>query len=486
MNTIKSIAIVGGGSSAWLSAAYLSYNLPEVEITVIDKEIGNPIGVGEATLSGFVEFMNSCGLMFDEYFNEIDMTFKLGILFPNWVDKGHEIWHPFHLNSGLENSNITLVDVWSKNQEYEFKTHGTCLYDTAMKNKVDISEQGFYAYHIDCGKLTAFIQKKLQGRVNFIKSEVVKVLRTEETIFALELANGNRVSKNLYIDCSGFNNILKYKADRVDLSDKLFCNTAVVGHIPYIDKPSELKPYVISEAVDHGWIWSIPVQSRIGSGLVFNRNITSPEEAKDYFVNYWDNRISQDQLKILTWDPFYTRNFWEGNVVSIGLSSAFIEPLESTGLGFTQNQIVSLHDRIKDLTYTERDVQIYNLDLEDKFLECVNFVNMHYSKTNRTEPFWKYVKEHYTPTDRLITVEKLLKKSPMLLRHTKRDQVFSGSNWTCWMAQMGYEVGESKLAISKEVALEILSHYVNNIERFRYDSCRSHYTEIQRLNNFSK
>ena len=99
-----------------------------------------------------------------------------------------------------------------------------------------------------------------------------------------------------------------------------------------IDKNKEIHPYTIAQVVDHGWIWKTPLQSRIGSGLIFNRSVTDIEDAKNYFCEHWDNRISPENVRVIDWTPYYDRNQWDKNVVSIGLSAGFLEPLESTGI----------------------------------------------------------------------------------------------------------------------------------------------------------
>jgi tryptophan halogenase len=486
MKFVRTITIVGGGSSAWMTAAFLAKNNPDMYVTVVDKEIGSPVGVGEGTTLAFGEFMTACGFEIDEWFPGVDATFKSAIMFPNWREKGHNIWHPFWLNDSLENDTADLASVWSKNQNYDYKIYGSMLYDTSIKNKIDLANPHAYAYHIDAGKLVTFIQSKLQGKVRFIKSEVVDIKKTGNTIDELHLKDGSVITSDLYIDCTGFIGLLKDNPKRVDVTNRLFCNTAIAGHIPYIDKNEEMHPYVISEAVDCGWVWNIPVQSRIGSGLVFNRDITDIEDAKDYFVKYWNNRVSKDKLKVLKWDPYYNEDFWRDNVVSIGLSAGFIEPLESTGLALIAAGIVKLQAKIRDNTMTEMDAERYNLDMKSTFEDCIDFVSMHYSITNRTEPFWQYVKETYKPSEKILAYAELTKEHVRYHRQAKDLNVFSGANWTCWMAQLGYPVGEARDNLTKDQAEAVMLKHHNEVEKFRFNQSRHHYTEIQRLSEFYK
>ena len=254
MNVIRSICIVGGGTSAWLSAAYLSHNNPDVEVTVVDEKESKPIAVGEGTILGFSSFMEQCGF-FDtgEWFSELDATYKVGVLFPDWATENKSVWHPFMTNVTLD-TGVSNVDAWCKNKSYDFVEYALPMYHNSMENKIDTNEGSSYSYHIDCGKLVSYIKRR--SRVRHIQS-----------------GYDSSIKADLFIDCTGFKSILK-KNDKNDLTGRLFCDTAIATKVPYQNRSKELRPYTTCTAVDHGWIWRIPVRTRMGSGLVFNRNIT--------------------------------------------------------------------------------------------------------------------------------------------------------------------------------------------------------------------
>jgi flavin-dependent dehydrogenase len=474
MNTVSNIVILGGGTSAWLSAAYFSYNFPYYNITVVDKEIGTPVGVGEGTLMNFKPFMGQCGFDHKEWIPEIDATYKSGILFPGWVKKDSVVWHPFMMNPVLENT-VSLHAAWSNHQEYDFKEYGLGMYDISINyNAVDTSTD--YAYHVDCSKLVLYIQKKLENKVRIVRSEMVDVVRDEfNNVKSLVLKNDDIITGDLFLDCTGFKGLLNNNPIRNDLSDRLICDTAVAGHIPYQDREKELRPYVISEAVDCGWVWNIPVKNRIGSGLVFNRSITDPEDAKEYFVKYWNNRISKDSLKVIDWTPYYNDNIWHNNVVSIGLSAGFIEPLESTGIALIMEGIYQLGRRITEYYYSNEDVTIYNDNMKYFFEECVNFVSMHYSKTEREEPFWKIVKDKIKVSEEQKIYERqLLDPSIPLIRIPKDINFFTGHNWNTWLIQMGCKVAPRTLTQSKEESLNfILKQNIREKDRLKKSELHS-------------
>lgn len=436
VKSVRRITIVGGGTSAWLSAAFfLKQAQFGTEILVIDKENGTPVGVGEATLLSFKTFMDFCGFPIQSWFDEIDATFKSGILFTNWNKDGEDIWHPFSFPQ-FDFLNTSLMNLWSKTN-FNFKTHGSALYECSVKeNKIDPDNIGVYAFHIDCGKLVKFIQSKIRDGINFINSEVVDVVKNESgDVDYLLLSNGQKIESDLYIDCTGFKRLVGNNPKTVNLRDRLFCDTAVAGHIPYENITEEMRPYVICDAVEHGWIWNIPVRSRIGSGLVFNRSVTDPEEAKDYFVNYWNNRLKKETLKIIDWTPYYHENFWDNNVVCIGLSAGFIEPLESTGVGLICAGILELGDRLKKAYFDDNDISLYNSKMKCFFESSVDFVNMHYANTNKSGKFWEWVKQNYKITSTYQYFIDQFVDNPYTFPY-EGNEIFCGNNWSTWLCQL--------------------------------------------------
>ena len=301
------------------------------------------------------------------------------------------------------------------------------------------------------------------------------------------LKNGDKITGSLFVDCTGFKGLLRTAKKRIDLSGRLFCDTAIACPVPYKDKSIEFKPYATCDAVDHGWVWKIGVASRIGSGLVFNRNITSIDEAKDYFVNYWDNRIDRNDIRVIDWTPFYNEDQWHGNVVSIGLSAGFIEPLESTGIGLITGGITQLSNAIQELCYSQDVVDYFNLQMKLYFEDSIDFVSMHYAKTNRTTKFWSWVKDNFKPSEKMEYYVEQLKDGNMTLPYNGRfNSMFVGGNWTTMLAQMGYSIASRNIGIDKSTANKIIeTNYIKN-EKFRHVWSRKHSDEIERLSAFYK
>ena len=445
INKILNCTIVGGGSSAWLTAAHLLAD-SNLNLTIIDKELSTPIGVGEATILNFDTFMNNCGFNIDEWFNEIDASIKCAIYFPDWIYEGNQIWHPFESSN---HQSIDIRSVWSLNQNYSIRDYGSKQnFNSVIKeNKIDASIA--HGYHVDAAKLAFYIRKKIKDKVTIIDSEVVVVNKTKNSVDSLILANGITIKSDLYIDCTGFKSLLNPNRKTNSLKDRLFVNTAVAGIVQYKNVNEEQNPYTTAHAVDIGWIWKIPTKSRIGTGLVFNKSITSVDDAKDFLCSYWGrDRITPDKLRVIDWTPYYNDTPWDGNVVSIGLSAGFIEPLESTGLALSMFQAMKLKEKIKDNTWDTIKSELYNLEYKEHFESCVDFVSLHYSKTSRTSEFWKFVSDTYKYSDRLNTIISLSSERFPTNSCSPKGQ-FPSSAWIFWLSQMEYPLANDNINMSK-------------------------------------
>lgn len=479
---VKKVVIVGGGTAGWLTAALLYKQVDNISITVVDKVLGSPVGVGEGTVLNFKWALDLCGFNIDDWFYEVNATYKSGILAPGWGSSDNTVWHPFKNNPKVAGE-LSLFDVWSQQQNIPWTSGPAPLYDVSVNhNKVDVTELSNYAYHIDCDKLVLFLQKKLAGKIVFIKSDVEQIVKDKNTIEKLILKNGVELAGDLFIDCTGWKSILRQDTARVSLEGRLFCDTAIANRFSYIDKNIEMKPYVVTEAVAHGWMWTIPTKDRLGSGLVFNRSITDIETAKDFFVDHWKGRVNRDSLVVLDWTPFYNKDQWKGNVVSIGLSAGFIEPLESTGIALIIEGIVHVNNFIKSGYYSSSDVEMYNSKMISVFEDTIDFISMHYSVTSRTEPFWQHVRDNIIISEKeKYYREELANPTSKLSWGTKVDYMFSGANWACWLMQMGHKL--SPRPIDNNLAGHLLKQSVKH-ELDRQIGGRHHAHEIARLTDY--
>ena len=442
MRAVREITIVGGGTAGWMTAAYLGRKLSNrgVRVNLVDKEYTERVGVGEALLLTFLDFMKEINYEYTEWFHRVQATFKAGILFPGWGEDDKVIWHPFRFNTL---GGCPTYDYWSRNQELDLKSM-LPLWDTSMDNRVELSGfDDYYAFHLDCGLLVDFLEETNAGIfVNYIQSGVSNIEWDGTDVSKLTLENGQTLNSDLFIDCTGWKQILGKHRNNIDLSDRLYVDTAVATHVEFEDKEKEFTPYTKCTAVEHGWIWQIPVQTRMGSGLVFNRSITDIEVAKDYLVSHWNGRVDRDKVKVLRWDPFVVDKHWVGNVVANGLSAGFIEPLESTGIALMSRTAKSIHESIINGHFDEKDVDVFNSKTTYDYESAVDYVNMHYSHCNKSSsPFWDYVKENYKMSNTQKYYEDVLYDTEeMSYNGPKRNGIFAGHNWNVWLYQLLPEV----------------------------------------------
>jgi hypothetical protein len=221
--------------------------------------------------------------------------------------------------------------------------------------------------------------------------------------------------------------------------------------------------------------------------MVFNRNITDPEEAKEYFVKYWNDRIKKENVRVINWDPFYNTDPWVGNVVQIGLSNGFIEPLESTGIGLITVGVTQLSNALMEQWYSRHDVDNFNSQLNTLFEDCIDFVSMHYANNNRTSKFWNYVKDTFAPSDRMLHyVDRLTNPNIKVPVDGKHNYMFGGSSWSMVLQQLGYKIIPRSILYSKEHAIELMvKNYIKN-EKNEHVWSRHHSTEIDRIIELGK
>jgi hypothetical protein len=409
MKQVKSIVIVGGGSSGWMSAAYLSKVLFDIDITLIESKNTPVIGVGEATVPLLTLFMARLGYReYQSWLPSCEGTIKTGILFENWLDRGDRYWHPFE-QLDYVGENIHTGHCWMhlhRSGLPEFASRRSfykTFYPTATlnweQNRAPVIKS--FAYHLNADLFGEFLRQSCRG-VRRIQDDVVDVKLTESgDIAELATAEHGPLKADLFLDCTGFRRKIIGKVAPNQLydsyADSLFCDRAVVLRYPYesVESPGrEMLPYVTASAQSAGWIWTIPLYSRISRGYVYSSKFLSEDDAERELRRYCGEERTKDAnaLKV----KFQTgklRELWVKNCVAIGLAGGFIEPLESTGLAITQTGIEVLASILDARCYDGFMTLRYNSHLEKFCTDVMHFIIAHYAFTNREDtPFWRTVR----------------------------------------------------------------------------------------------
>jgi hypothetical protein len=424
------IVIVGGGSAGWMSAATLIRFFPNKDITLIETPDIPIMGVGESTLGEINTWLNVLGISDRDFMKATDASYKLSIKFTDFLKKNSGGFHyPFGEPQFLEKKFFGIRDWQLKKYYYpDTPVQDFCrtFYPSMQlieNNKISENiggELGSWrfdadtAYHFDATKFANWLREKycIPKGVKHLPVKVRKVNSNADGIKELILDNGDVITADLYVDCTGWKSLLIGKSLQVPFisySDIIPNNRAWATQVPYVDKEKELEPYTNCTAIENGWVWNIPLWSRIGTGYVYSDKYISKEDALEQFKHHLRTRMTIPNAERITDDlkfkdiemriGIYDRP-WEKNVVSIGLSCGFIEPLESNGLLTVHVFLLKLIKFLGREVVTRWDQDVYNSGVKRYFKSFAEFVAMHYALSVRTDTeYWREIsKKSFCPS----------------------------------------------------------------------------------------
>jgi tryptophan halogenase len=404
---VTSVIIVGGGSAGWLTALVLSAFCPFLELKLVRPRDSTPIGVGESTQPDFLGRLMAARVDTEAFYKACDATIKCGIFYRDWSTVGDHYWHPFSNLVGTGSYTaahhyqqlILENPATYRHAQYYAAVHTS--YETCVRQKM-VAPEAAVALHVDARKITEFLEGHLRA-VEVIEAEKIDVRTADGKVSGLSLDGKEMISADLYVDCTGFARAIFSKVATPEvLPYEANVNRAVAASVPYADRGEELTPYTFAHAHEHGWTWSIPLQSRIGSGYVYHGDFCSPDEAETNFRKRWgETRMRDVEVKHIVFNNNMLRNPWAANVVAIGLAAGFIEPLEATGLNWTIGS-ADLLSRCLGPRYFDQDVsEKYNANIRGYIYDVQDFVDAHYRlSARRDSEFWKYQTSR-APTARL-------------------------------------------------------------------------------------
>ena len=409
MNRIKKVVILGGGTAGWLSAALLKKVLGSVvDIELVESDVIGTVGVGEATIPPIRLLNQVLGINEAEFMRETKATIKLAIKFENWRTQGDSYYHSFgapgrsltfchfhHLWLRARQQFGDMTPIWHYDLNYLCAEEGKFAPITAKDPILELP----YAYHFDAGLYAAFLHKF---------SEPMGVVRTEGMveqvtqhhnghIKSLLLKDGREINGDFFIDCSGFVSLLLQRKLGVgydDWSHLLPCDRAWA--VP-TERFEQTLPYTRAIAHEAGWQWRIPLQHRNGNGMVFSSAYYTEQQALDVLMRNLQS-TPMAEPKLIKFKTGRSRKQWHHNVLAVGLSSGFLEPLESTSIHLVQSGIVRLlkmfpHNGIDAATVAE-----YNKQSEAEFVYIRDFLLLHYHVTERTDSqFWRDMRQLQIP-----------------------------------------------------------------------------------------
>jgi tryptophan 7-halogenase len=402
---VKKVVIAGGGTAGWLAAAALSQQLGRVlDITLIESDEIGTIGVGEATIPPIRVFHKLLQIDEREFMRATAATFKLGILFENWARKGDRYIHSFGRNGKptwmCEFHNFWLrsleLGVKSELGEYCFELQAAKAGKFATSPQLDIN----FAYHFDAGQYAKFLRKFAEGHgIRRLEGKIREVKQRPDSGFieSLVLHSGEIVAGDLFVDCTGFRGLLieqTLKTGYEDWSQWLPCDSAAAVQT---ELTGPAPPYTRSIAHDAGWRWCIPLQHRVGNGLVFSSRYLGDEAAKEELLRSIDgNPITAP--RVLKFQTGRRRQVWNKNCVALGLASGFIEPLESTSIHLMMVGVTRLMHLFPYSGIRQSAIDQYNEGARIEMEKTRDFVVLHYHATERDDsPFWRHCRDMAIP-----------------------------------------------------------------------------------------
>lgn len=442
---IKTICIVGGGSSGWAAAAYLLNNTP-AKITLIESTKIGPIGVGEGTQPFTMPFLRACGLEPKDWMKASDATYKYGVEFTGWSE------HPVFVDNDTQEmavlgSGVMAHNYWLSKSGIDRKelTEDTPSYRLATANKAPkaghpsldytpgYTTDTWDAVHFNAIALGDTLRNKFKKDVTYIDDIIINVPTDDTGIVKLETENSGDIAADLYIDASGFKSLLLEGALGVEfnsINDILLCDKAVAMPKQYTNKEEEMHPYTKSIAMDAGWRWSIPTYSRIGNGYVYSSKHTTPEQAeqdlRDSIGEYEAEAFHLD-IKCGSHEHVAVKN-----VYAIGLAGGFVEPLEATGITLSTKAIESLGSELVKSNGEWNNGVKANLNTEFKNMiqEIVDFVFLHYHFAEKDDTeFWKDVHKIKVPKSAQKVIDLFVPNPPEVLTQYPYFTMFHVGQW---------------------------------------------------------
>ena len=456
---ISEITIVGGGTAGWMSAALLSRLFTNgYKIRLVESEEIGTIGVGEATIPAIKIYNEMAGIDEADLLRETQATYKLGIEFRNWREPGHSYIHGF--------GNIGQDLLWLQTHQFYLKYAETgqlgpfdnyalnCA--AARRDKMATPDKRNsssplhdldYAYHFDATAYAAFLRRRAEAQgVERIEGRIVDVAKDAQTGFVrhVVLADGRTVGGDLFVDCSGMRGLLIGDAMGVAYEDWnrwLLCDRALA--VP-CENAAILTPYTRSTAHGAGWQWRIPLQHRIGNGMVYSSEHLDDAEATRLLLSNLDGAQLKDPMPV-RFKPGRRERTWEKNVVAIGLSSGFLEPLESTSIHLIQTAIFRLIALFPGRAFDPADIAEYNRQTAFEYEDVRDFIVAHYKVTQREDtPFWAYLKHMDVPTSLADRLD-VFASSARFFQHGKAE-LFRGESWVQVLLGQGLKARHDPMA----------------------------------------
>jgi tryptophan halogenase len=483
---MNNIVIIGGGTSGWLTALYLN-NLykTDAQITLIESENIGILGAGEGSVPILYGFLEELGIDIVDFIIKTNATHKLGVNFVNWNGDGKQYFHSFgsshEIDDYLVNDSTGKFTV-SEYIGYLYKK-GSSINDTLISNKLaldgaspfvikddkTIDSHSRFSYHFDARLVAKYFREICENRgVIRIEGNVTDFERdSRNNINKIILTNGNTITTDFVFDCSGFGRLVigkLYNTPWKSYHNQLRVNRAITFNIP-VDS-IKIGSYTNAIAMKYGWMWQIPLQTRIGCGYNFDKTYITDDEAINEINEYFGFKPTINQTISYTAGRY--ENAWVGNCIGVGLSLGFTEPIEATSifhiiaqLSITTREILDKHNLTSSFTQS-KIIDQYNSIMASAQDSTLIFLYFHYFTKRTDTPFWKEYLNKTTIPSSLSNFLNKWKTAPIHLDDfSKNVQGFKYHNWLAIADGLNY--------FDKDVYIQLYENYNSKNEIYNHD-----------------
>jgi len=429
---VQEITVLGGGTAGLTSALIIKSAYPDIKVNLIKSEKIDIVGVGEGTTEHWREFIDFCKLSPEDFFIHCGSTFKHGINFVNWNGDGKSYLHnvPTYIINQDKNSHCNVIHkLIVENEDANMMIDKFIIDSMHYQPVIESTNQ----YHFDTFKLNNFLTNKCEQRqINVITDTIKDVVIDSITGNVKELV-GEKQNYNgcLFVDASGFHRVLhKHTGSNwKDCTEYLPMNSAITFPTALDD---EFPAYTKATAMDNGWVWQIPTQERYGNGYVYCDEYCTEEQAIAEVTNAYGFEL--DIKKKFKFGAGYLTNPWSKNVIAVGLSASFIEPLEATNIGTAIQQAFGI---VHHLDHYQTAQQNYNRKITKVFENTVDFVQLHYFTNRKDTEFWKSTSSIKKTDFNEETFEVFKTNIPNWTYFDNQYCLFNQYNWIMVMAGLG-------------------------------------------------
>ncbi len=440
--TVKRLVIAGGGTAGWMAAASFAKTIGKtLDIVLVESNVIGTVGVGEATIPTLLTLHDILKIKEQDFLKAVQGTFKLGISFENWRDVGKDYIHSFGW-TGKDSWAAGFQHFWLKGMKRGIsREFGEYCNEwlAAKRNRFAVlpNQNLNYAYHFDASLYAKFL-RGLAEEHGVVRQEG-KIVDVEQDaasgfITGIRLDSGQLIEGDLFIDCTGFRGLLieqTLESGYEDWTHWLPCNSAVAVQTASVAPPI---PYTRSIARGAGWQWRIPLQHRVGNGVVFSDGHWSDDEAVARLLGNVEGEVLTEP-RVIKFKSGQRRRHWHKNCVAMGLSSGFIEPLESTSIHLIQRSIIRLMQMFPYDGIRQPDIDEFNNQMNFEIVNVRDFIVLHYHVTERSDtPFWDHC--------RTMNIPESLKHRIELFRQSGRvfkvpTELFGENSWIQVMMGQG-------------------------------------------------